>query len=1203
MFLLEREDERKDFMRKISIWLLCIALLSAVMFGAVAVSADQAAPVAVNAATEETYTDLTTALGSLQAGQTLKLLQDAEATIVLVQENTTLDLNGHTLKALYVSGFGHIVDGSAENTGTLQVDEQKLLINESNTQLPVKTDAGFRFVEIIGFNTTWMNSSTFVFQPLFEASANELLKSGAAATGVSIQVEVTWRPFEGSEDLDSRTFKYGDTLVTKYIGSYKPESGKYGQMFTLTLVDPENYVDLQCNTKVVSATGVQFVPSPAAPEVKQEIQLTTEQASAIVAEGTKLEKEGVELILNTVEVETTTVVAGEGEEAHAMDIHVAGIAADNTVPVIVTVNSMAPEFMNRGNITLYHIENGEAVEMTRVYTVEEVDAHNEYYYDIETGAVTMAMATFSEVAVVSDTANAWNGDLDYTWYTEAGISKRSTSDTYKIANADQLAAFGAIVGGMAEGIEQDSFSGKTVKLIADINIGDTVSDNGKVFYPIGYWNSVGSYEKQTGIEVSSGFYTFEGTFDGNGNTISNFYQNTWEMFGDYNDGYAALSNHYREGMGLFGKVYGGTVKNLIVENFSCDSEHGTTGTIAAYADCGATFENISIFNCNPRVYNIGNGGIVGCSGWYAKETADNPVTFRNITVDQTNKISALWGTYDASCGGILGQYYPTSGQTGAGSPKNAGILFDNCHVAAVMDVNNDVCANYQYYWYRYSGMLMGSVRTNTTSGGYTVADTTGIKAVNCTYTYGSWNEYWYCELVKNSSASYTHDYQFGRLTNIDSLSEISAGGAWLKEGNFALVADDRKSVECYHIFKDSNGNLYRHFHDVADESNPNIYEDFDLNGDGELNDLKEDRQRYYLPFGQVMNGYGWGVKPIYEFEGFTLVADGSVISSEKFAVKKGAELTYTPGQTIKLSDIVDLAVDESKLSQSSLYAAASPVVDTDNVSISYSRDVENWENNTVTFSAESQGDAKLVITDYFYCEPTVIILKQATTVATIGEGENIVEYTSLQAALDAAKDGDTVKLVANVKATKYLDVYTEGNGATERAITLDLNGNTISWAENYKYQWYPLVFVGINQTLTVKNGGYFKTGIGTAKEAEVWMHRAPWCDYYGTKDGHVCGAAIFDNEENEHYPTHWHARDYGLFAPNNFFKMGDSVIKKGETKTFKYRVLFHSGNTEDADVSGHYLNYISMPVVTLENVEDESKKTLSGAETDAKFKK
>ena len=149
--------------------------------------------------------------------------------------------------------------------------------------------------------------------------------------------------------------------------------------------------------------------------------------------------------------------------------------------------------------------------------------------------------------------------------------------------------------------------------------------------------------------------------------------------------------------GLFGKVYGGTVKNLTVNNFSSDGEITTTGAIAAYAD-GATFENIAIFGCNPRVYNIGNGGIVGCVGWYTKGETDKPVTFKNITVDNSNKISALWGTYDAACGGILGQYYPTSGQSSAGKPANGGIHFENCHVSAIMDVYNDVCGNYQYYW-------------------------------------------------------------------------------------------------------------------------------------------------------------------------------------------------------------------------------------------------------------------------------------------------------------------------------------------------------------------------------------------------------------------------------------------------------------------------------------------------------------------------
>ena len=42
----------------------------------------------------------------------------------------------------------------------------------------------------------------------------------------------------------------------------------------------------------------------------------------------------------------------------------------------------------------------------------------------------------------------------------------------------------------------------------------------------------------------------------------------------------------------FGKVYGGTVKNLTVKNFSSDGEFTPTGVIAAYA-ADSSFENIA----------------------------------------------------------------------------------------------------------------------------------------------------------------------------------------------------------------------------------------------------------------------------------------------------------------------------------------------------------------------------------------------------------------------------------------------------------------------------------------------------------------------------------------------------------------------------------------------------------------------------------
>ena len=89
-------------------------------------------------------------------------------------------------------------------------------------------------------------------------------------------------------------------------------------------------------------------------------------------------------------------------------------------------------------------------------------------------------------------------------------------------------------------------------------------------------------------------------------------------------------------------------------------------------------------------------------------------------------------------------------------------------------------------------------------------------------------------------------------------------------------------------------------------------------------------------------------------------------------------------------------------------------------------------------------------------------------VAIIGE----TKYESLQEALDAATDDDTIVLCQDVQADKYLDVYTADNGKVARSFTLDLNGHTISPADGYNYNTgYPLVFVGINQTLTIVGEG------------------------------------------------------------------------------------------------------------------------------------
>lgn len=703
------------------------------------------------------------------------------------------------------------------------------------------------------------------------------------------------------------------------------------------------------------------------------------ETSAEVPAGVSATKDKLTLTITPKSKSEANIVLNETEAILPLDVHIDGVAEDNEIVIKIKREKLLPVGLNLGNHQLYHVEDGKTVAMTLLEN-GATPVHNNYEYDPATGDVVFYLKSFSEIALVAEPAK-WEGNRDYSWYTNAvaPVDGESKAD-YIIANGDQLAAFGAIVGGM-DGQTQDSFSGKTVKLIADINLGDKESENNPsiIFYPIGYYNSEGTYER-TNTAITSGLRNFMGTFDGNGHKISNFYQNTWEMKGDH-DWYSPEEQYYRDGMGLFGKVYGGTVKNLTVENFKSDGEIATTGVIAAYAD-GATFENIAIFNCNPRVYNIGNGGIVGCVGWYAKE-ADLKTTFTNITVDNSNKISALWGSYDVACGGIVGQYYPTSGQTSAGTPKNAGIHFNNCHVSAQMDVYNDVCANYQYYAYRYTGMLIGSIRENETIDGHVYPKMDGITASGCTVHFGDWNDYYYCELVANSLASYTHDHQMSRLEQVASVDVANKTVTDLKGNTTAIPSsgrvnyvvvkakgDDGKWIhgdghdyaECYHFV-----NGVQHFHDVADADNPNPTEM--VNG---VETLKEDKQLIYREFNQLFTGYGWGVtsKGLTDYKGvenMDITAGDHEESVKKF---DGKVNELANNKEYKLSDIFTFVDNGVELVPGALTVSVNNLDENNPVSAEFNRNIENWENGTLTLTGT--GYVQITIQDYYFCTPTTI---------------------------------------------------------------------------------------------------------------------------------------------------------------------------------------------------------------------------------------
>ncbi len=729
----------------------------------------------------------------------------------------------------------------------------------------------------------------------------------------------------------------------------------------------------------------------------REVSLSQDSVSAIVKTGTKIEDGVTNVVLTVKELENTGsgIKANENEIIIPVDVHIDGISKENTVPVIVKIENVVMKGMNKGNLALYHVENGKNVLMTQVDSIENLTTHNQFHYDALTGTLTLAMATFSEVAVVADTENAWEGNFDYSWYNNITTIAEDGATDYVIANADQLAAFGAIVGGM-NGQAQDSFAGKTVTLAADINLGDKENANESlIFYPIGY------YYNGNSSAPSSTVRSFEGTFNGNGHKIANFYQNTWEIKGDY-DG-----NYYNDAMGLFGYVNGGTVKNLTVDNFSSDGEYAPTGVIAAYA-VNSTFENIAITNCNPRVYNTGNGGVVGIGG-----NADDPntykLTFTNITIDNTNKISALWGSYDVACGGLVGMF------RGAGH-----VYMTNCHVAAQLDVYNDVCGNYQYYWYRYSGMMVGTNKNMTTDkDGYTVPETDKFHAEGCTVHFGDWNSYWYCELVANSLASYTHDHQFSRLTQISSLDEIKSGDTWTKIGNFLLISGDTKT--CYHIVKNADGTLKQHLHTDAGEETV----------DGKTV-LKENNQIVYLPFNQLFTGYGWGVKHIpvyngedYAFEGITILDREVADSVEKFETKFTGDFLYRVGngdtEEEKGGSPVTLgtlfkAIDGAIINNSGVVATIDKVDKNSTVSGTFTANTTDWTKGTIEF--DGTGVVKVTIQDYDYCAPTVLYLEvvdaKNTTTASFSGNTVLLNDVSTSSTLSASGvvygNGFTVKM-------------------------------------------------------------------------------------------------------------------------------------------------------------------------------------------------
>ncbi len=285
----------------------------------------------------------------------------------------------------------------------------------------------------------------------------------------------------------------------------------------------------------------------------------------------------------------------------------------------------------------------------------------------------------------------WNGTSDTSWYNE-------TDTEFTITTAEQLA-------GLAELVDNGkTFEGKTVKLGNDICLECYEEQERVTFNPIG----------------NNSAQVFEGTFDGQDHTIKNLYQSGWAL-GYELGSYGSVS--------LFSSLNNATVKNLTMSGSTTEVEGGDVAGITGSATGTCVFENITIENSDIATYNNSCAGIIGWSG-------AGTYTFKNITIKEDVELTGLWGSFDSSIGGIVGQAEP-------GATYN----FENVEINCRLNVFNDCTASYDYYNYRMCGMVMGRLEETTTIDGTNYPDTTkyNITCNNVTVNYGDWMNYHYCE--------------------------------------------------------------------------------------------------------------------------------------------------------------------------------------------------------------------------------------------------------------------------------------------------------------------------------------------------------------------------------------------------------------------------------------------------------------------------
>jgi hypothetical protein len=107
-------------------------------------------------------------------------------------------------------------------------------------------------------------------------------------------------------------------------------------------------------------------------------------AGALVNAGT----DKLTLTVTEVEKSAANITLNENENSLSVDVHIDGIAKDNTTVMAIGIKELLPVGLNMGNYRFYHVEDGAIVDMT-LLADGATPVHNNYEYDPATGDVVL----------------------------------------------------------------------------------------------------------------------------------------------------------------------------------------------------------------------------------------------------------------------------------------------------------------------------------------------------------------------------------------------------------------------------------------------------------------------------------------------------------------------------------------------------------------------------------------------------------------------------------------------------------------------------------------------------------------------------------------------------------------------------------------------------------------------------------------------